>query len=61
MCLICEYGALPGIGHSCGHNLIVECGIPAGISVKAVLEVNGGKDGKVRSHRGGEGEVLRSA
>ena len=57
VCMICEYDALPGIGYACGHNLIAECGIAAGIAVKAALEVNGGKDGKVRSHRGEEGGV----
>lgn len=25
--VICEYDALPGIGHACGHNLIAEAGI----------------------------------
>lgn len=24
--VICEYDALPGIGHACGHNLIAEAG-----------------------------------
>ena len=55
--MICEYDALPGIGHVCGHNLIAECSIAAGIAVKAALEVNSGKDGKVRPTGGGEGGV----
>ena len=25
--VICEYDALPGIGHACGHNLIAEAGL----------------------------------
>lgn len=25
--VLCEYDALPGIGHACGHNLIAEAGI----------------------------------
>lgn len=25
--VICEYDALPGIGHACGHNLIAEAGM----------------------------------
>ena len=29
--IICEYDALPGIGHACGHNLIAEAGIGAAI------------------------------
>ena len=47
VCLICEYDALPEIGHACGHNLIAELGLAAGIAVKAGLEMNDGKDGKV--------------
>ncbi len=26
VCVICEYDALPEIGHACGHNLIAEAG-----------------------------------
>ena len=29
--IICEYDALPVIGHACGHNLIAEAGIAAGL------------------------------
>lgn len=35
---LCEYDALPGIGHACGHNLIAEVGAAAGLGLKAVLE-----------------------
>jgi len=35
--VICEYDALPGIGHACGHNLIAEAGIAAALGIKAVL------------------------
>ena len=38
VCLICEYDALPEIGHACGHNLIAEAGVAAGLGVKAALE-----------------------
>ena len=38
VCVICEYDALPEIGHACGHNLIAEAGIAAGLGLKAVLE-----------------------
>lgn len=34
---LCEYDALPEIGHACGHNLIAESSIGAAIAVKAVL------------------------
>ena len=48
VCVICEYDALPGIGHGCGHNLIAECGVAAGIGIKAALEEIGGVDAMVR-------------
>uniref|UniRef100_UPI0037E91793 xaa-Arg dipeptidase-like n=1 Tax=Semicossyphus pulcher TaxID=241346 RepID=UPI0037E91793 len=35
---LCEYDALPGIGHACGHNLIAEVGAAAALGLKAVLE-----------------------
>ncbi|XP_011616278.2 peptidase M20 domain-containing protein 2 isoform X1 [Takifugu rubripes] len=36
--LLCEYDALPGIGHACGHNLIAEVGAAAALGLKAALE-----------------------
>ena len=44
---MCEYDALPGIGHACGHNLIAEVGLAAGIGLKAVLDGPGKNLGKV--------------
>ncbi len=39
VCVICEYDALPDIGHACGHNLIAEeAGVAAGLGLKTVLE-----------------------
>ena len=38
VCVICEYDALPEIGHACGHNLIAEAGVAAGLGLKAALE-----------------------
>ncbi|CAN7939491.1 unnamed protein product, partial [Ixodes hexagonus] len=35
--IMCEYDALPNIGHACGHNLIAECSVAAGIAVKEAL------------------------
>ena len=35
---ICEYDALPDIGHACGHNLIAAAGLTAGIGLKAAIE-----------------------
>jgi len=35
--VLCEYDALPGIGHACGHNLIAASGVAVGLALKAVL------------------------
>lgn len=40
---MCEYDALPEIGHACGHNLIGTMGIAAGITTSRVLQETGGK------------------
>ena len=36
--LICEYDALPDIGHACGHNIIAAAPIGAGLVLRSVLE-----------------------
>lgn len=41
ICVICEYDALPEIGHACGHNLIAEAGLAAALGIKAALETQG--------------------
>ncbi|XP_066850642.1 xaa-Arg dipeptidase [Anser cygnoides] len=38
LAFLCEYDALPGIGHACGHNLIAEVGAAAALGLKAALE-----------------------
>ena len=45
--ILCEYDALPDIGHACGHNLIAELGIAASVGVKAALDTSGLEMGKV--------------
>jgi len=35
--VLCEYDALPEIGHACGHNLIAASGVAAGLALKAAL------------------------
>ncbi|XP_029451284.1 peptidase M20 domain-containing protein 2 [Rhinatrema bivittatum] len=35
---LCEYDALPGIGHACGHNLIAEVGAAAALGLRAALQ-----------------------
>ena len=40
--VLCEYDALPGIGHACGHNIIATAGLGAGLALSAVVEQCGG-------------------
>jgi amidohydrolase len=40
---LCEYDALPGIGHGCGHNLIGVMGVGAGIGLSKAVASTGGK------------------
>jgi amidohydrolase len=64
--ILCEYDALPGIGHACGHNVIATSGVGAGAALAAVktqlpegcIQVIGtpaeeGGGGKVRLIRAG--------
>lgn len=41
--VLCEYDALPGIGHACSHNIIGSAGLGAGIAVAKVAEALGGR------------------
>ncbi len=36
--ILCEYDALPGIGHACGHNVIATAGAGAGAALAAVKD-----------------------
>src|SRR5262245_53710415 len=36
--IMCEYDALPGIGHACGHNVIAASGAGAGAALAAVSD-----------------------
>ena len=48
--VLCEYDALPDIGHACGHNLIAEVGVASGLGIKAAIDAVGNKSiGKVKS------------
>jgi amidohydrolase len=40
--ILCEYDALPGIGHACGHNIIAAAGAGAGAAVASILAETGG-------------------
>ena len=41
--VMCEYDALPGIGHACGHNIIGTAGVGAGIAAATVAAELGGR------------------
>ncbi len=41
--VLCEYDALPGIGHACGHNIIGTAGIGAGIAAATLADELGGR------------------
>ncbi|MGH9113353.1 MAG: hypothetical protein ACRDZN_13825, partial [Acidimicrobiales bacterium] len=41
--IVCEYDALPGIGHACGHNVIAAAGLGAGLAVAALAAELGGR------------------
>ena len=34
--VVCEYDALPGIGHACGHNIIAASGLGAGLALASM-------------------------
>ena len=60
MAVLCEYDALPGIGHACGHNVIATAGLGAGLAAAAVVDQMGGR---VRilgtpAEEGGGGKVI---
>ena len=40
--ILCEYDALPGIGHACGHNIIAASGLGAGLAAAEVVDELGG-------------------
>lgn len=41
--VLCEYDALPGIGHACGHNIIGTAGLGAGLAAAALADEVGGR------------------
>jgi amidohydrolase len=58
--VLCEYDALPGIGHACGHNVIAAAGLGAGLAAASVADAAGGR---IRilgtpAEEGGGGKVL---
>lgn len=41
--VMCEYDALPGVGHACGHNIIAAAGLGAGLAAAALADELGGQ------------------
>lgn len=41
--VLCEYDALPDLGHACGHNVIAAAGLGAGIAASIVAQAAGGR------------------
>jgi amidohydrolase len=58
--VLCEYDALPGVGHACGHNIIATAGLGAGLAAAAVAERAGGRVRIIGTpaEEGGGGKVL---
>ncbi len=58
--VMCEYDALPGIGHGCGHNVIAAAGLGAGLGAAAVVGACGGRLVVLGTpaEEGGGGKVL---
>ena len=58
--VICEYDALPGIGHGCGHNVIAAAGLGAGLAAAALADAAGGRLVVLGTpaEEGGGGKVL---
>ncbi|HEY7518149.1 MAG TPA: M20 family metallopeptidase [Methylomirabilota bacterium] len=72
--ILCEYDALPAIGHACGHNVIATAGVGAGAALAALgdrlpkgrVQVVGtpaeeGGGGKVKLIRGGVFKAVDAA
>ena len=58
--VVCEYDALPGIGHACGHNIIAAAGLGAGLAAASVAEEAAGRVALLGTpaEEGGGGKVL---
>jgi len=58
--VLCEYDALPGIGHACGHNVIAAAGAGAGAALGSLIAETGGSIVVLGTpaEEGGGGKVL---
>lgn len=71
--ILCEYDALPGIGHGCGHNIIATAGAGAAAAVADLMQETGGSvvvlgtpaeeggGGKILMARGGAFDAVDAA
>lgn len=41
--ILCEYDALPGVGHACGHNVIATSSVGAAVAAAAIIKDISGK------------------
>lgn len=63
LAIFCEYDALEGIGHGCGHNIIASAGLGAAIITKRWLDANPDVPGRLvvlgsPGEEGGGGKVF---
>jgi amidohydrolase len=58
--VMCEYDALPAVGHACGHNVIAASGLGAGLAAAALADELGGRILVLGTpaEEGGGGKVL---
>src|SRR5262249_40414339 len=60
LAVLCEYDALPGIGHACGHNVIPPAGAGAGAALARFIGETGGRVSVLGTpaEEGGAGKVI---
>lgn len=61
--VMCEYDALPGIGHACGHNLIAVSALAVALGIQAAFQSGAGLTGTLvilgtPAEENGSGKVL---
>jgi amidohydrolase len=60
MAVMCEYDALPQIGHACGHNIIAAAGLGAGLVLASLVDQVSGRVSIIGTpaEEGGGGKIL---
>ncbi|BCY07372.1 amidohydrolase [Actinoplanes sp. L3-i22] len=58
--ICCEYDALPGLGHACGHNVVAAAGLGAGLALAPLAAAIGGRITVLGTpaEEGGGGKIL---